>query len=57
LDLVKGGTPIVIVSHAFDGLPDIRIHLVVMNEGRITKDICCPARAVEDIVRKSSLRQ
>lgn len=57
LDLVRGGTPIVIVSHAFDGLPDIRIHLVVMNEGRITKDVRCPARAVEDIVRKSSLKQ
>jgi zinc/manganese transport system ATP-binding protein len=55
LDLVKSGTPIVMVSHAFDGLPDIRIHLVVMNEGRITKDLECPAGDVEDIVRETSL--
>jgi zinc/manganese transport system ATP-binding protein len=57
LGLVKGGTPIVTVSHAFDGLPDIRIHLVVMNDGRITKDIECSSRSVEDIVRESSFKR
>lgn len=53
-DLVKRGTPIAMVSHAFDGLPDIRIHLVVMNEGRITKDLECPAEFVEEIIRETS---
>jgi len=56
-NLVKSGTPIVMVSHAFDGLPDIPIHLVVMNEGRITENVECPAGDVEEIVRKTSLPQ
>jgi zinc/manganese transport system ATP-binding protein len=54
-DIVRGGTPILMVAHAFDGLPDIPIHLVVMNEGRITYDRECAAEEVEDIMRKECL--
>jgi zinc/manganese transport system ATP-binding protein len=50
--IVKRGTPILMVAHAFDGLPDIPIHLVVMNDGRITYDSGCAAGEVEDIMRK-----
>jgi len=51
-DIVKNGTPILMVAHAFDGLPDIPIHLVVMNDGKITYDRECAAGEVEDIMRK-----
>ncbi|NPV62425.1 MAG: ATP-binding cassette domain-containing protein [Methanotrichaceae archaeon] len=51
-DLVRDGIPTLIVAHAFDGLPDIPIHLVVMNSGTITYDMNCTAGEVEDIIRK-----
>ena len=51
-DLVRKGTPVLMVAHAFDGLPDIPIHLVVMNSGRITFDRQCSCGEVEDIMRK-----
>jgi len=50
--VAKKGTPVLMVSHAFDGLPDIRIHLVVMNRGEITYDGVCDAGDVESIIRK-----
>ncbi|MBN1322475.1 MAG: ATP-binding cassette domain-containing protein [Methanotrichaceae archaeon] len=50
--VVRSGTPILMVSHAFDGLPDIRIHLVVMNKGRIIYDRECDSKDVESIIRK-----
>ena len=50
--LAKNGMPIVVVSHAFDGLPDMSIHLVVMKEGRIAHDSECAAGEVERIMRK-----
>jgi zinc/manganese transport system ATP-binding protein len=56
-DIVKKGTPVLMVAHAFDGLPDIPIHLVVMNEGRITFDRECAAGEVEDIMRKECVRK
>jgi zinc/manganese transport system ATP-binding protein len=52
--VAKKGTPILLVSHAFDGLPDIRVHLVVMNKGRITYDGICEAGEVESIIRMES---
>jgi len=52
LDLARCGIPIVMVSHAFDGLPDIGIRLVVMNSGRITYDTKCKAGDVECILRQ-----
>ena len=39
------------VAHAFDGLPDIPIHLVVMNQGKINFDRTCRAEEVEEIIR------
>jgi zinc/manganese transport system ATP-binding protein len=50
--MVRTGVPILMVAHAFDGLPDIPIHLVVMNQGKITYDMNCRAEDVEDIIRK-----
>ena len=38
-EIVRKGVPILMVAHAFDGLPDIPIHLVVMNQGKITYDL------------------
>ncbi len=51
-EIVRKGVPILMVAHAFDGLPDIPIHLVVMNRGKITYDMFCTAEEVEDIIRK-----
>lgn len=53
--IVRKGTPILMVAHAFDGLPDIPIHLVVMNDGRITYDKDCAAGEVDDIMRKECM--
>ncbi|MDQ1271544.1 MAG: zinc/manganese transport system ATP-binding protein, partial [Planctomycetota bacterium] len=44
--------PILMVAHAFDGLPDMPIHLVVMNRGQITSDRFCGADEVEEVIRK-----
>ncbi len=51
-EIAKNGTPILMVAHAFDGLPDIPIHLVVMNRGQITYDRDCGAEEVETIIKK-----
>ncbi|OPY45748.1 MAG: Cobalamin import ATP-binding protein BtuD [Methanosaeta sp. PtaU1.Bin028] len=51
-DMVRGGVPILMVAHAFDWLPDVPIHLVVMNQGRISCDGNCRAEEVEEIIRK-----
>jgi zinc/manganese transport system ATP-binding protein len=49
--IVRKGVPILMVAHAFDGLPNIPIHLVVMNQGKITYDMNCTAGEVEGIIR------
>ena len=49
--LVKAGTTIMMVSHAFDGLPDMSIRIVVMDNGRIVHDGACRAGEVAEIVR------
>ena len=51
-EMVKRGVPVLMVAHAFDGLPDIPIHLLVMNQGRIAFDMICRAEEVEDIIRE-----
>lgn len=51
-ELARTGVPVLMVAHAFDGLPDIPIRLVVMNRGRIAHDLNCCAGEVENIVRK-----
>jgi zinc/manganese transport system ATP-binding protein len=51
-ELVQKGIPILMVAHAFDGLPDIPIHLAVMNDGTITYDRDCTAGEVEEVIRK-----
>lgn len=51
-EMTKKGVAILMVAHAFDGLPDIPIHLVVMNRGRISCDRRCRAEEVEEMVRR-----
>jgi len=51
-EMARKGVPILMVAHAFDGLPNIPIHLVVMNKGKITYDMNCTAAEVENIIRK-----
>jgi len=51
-EIARKGVPVLMVAHAFDGLPDIPIHLVVMNRGKITYDMFCTAGEVEDLIRK-----
>jgi zinc/manganese transport system ATP-binding protein len=53
--MVKSGIPIIMVSHAFDDLPDMDIRILVMNDGRITSDRTCPPGEVEGIVRTCSV--
>jgi zinc/manganese transport system ATP-binding protein len=49
--LVEKGITVIIVSHAFDDLPDRTIRVVVMQEGRICRDSTCNPREVESVVR------
>jgi zinc/manganese transport system ATP-binding protein len=51
-DIARKGTPILMVSHAFDGVPDMRIRLLVMKDGRISRDSVCSAEEIEGIMRE-----
>lgn len=51
-EMARKGVPVIMVSHAFDGLPDMNIRLVVMNRGRITYDRECSASEVECTLRR-----
>jgi zinc/manganese transport system ATP-binding protein len=53
-DLAKKGIAVVVVSHAFDGLPDCSLRALVMNNGTITLDRSCRATEIEGIVRTAS---
>jgi len=53
--LAGSGMTILIVSHAFDGLPDTSIRILVMNHGRITLDDMCSASDIEETVRQASV--
>ena len=55
-DLVETGVTVVVVSHAFDGLPERMIRAVVMDNGRITLDHHCNADELEEIIRTASSR-
>ncbi|MBN1431533.1 MAG: metal ABC transporter ATP-binding protein [Methanomicrobiaceae archaeon] len=50
-DLAKSGCTIVIVSHAFDALPDTGIRIIAMNDGRIALDETCDPGEVENKIR------
>jgi len=49
--MVKKGTTVVMVSHAFDGLPDMPIRIVVMDSGSILRDGSCRPEEVSGLVR------
>ncbi len=51
-EMAEKGTCILMVAHAFDGLPQIPIHLVVMNQGKVSCERRCQADEVEEIVRR-----
>jgi len=53
-DLANKGCTIVIVSHAFDALPDTNIRIIAMNDGKIVLDEICDHEEVEDKVRSVS---
>lgn len=49
--LVRKGITVMIVSHAFDDLPDRPVRVVVMQEGRIALDRQCFPGEVEQVIR------
>jgi zinc/manganese transport system ATP-binding protein len=49
--LVASGIAVVIVSHAFDDLPDCRVRVVVMHDGRISLDRECLPADVGQVIR------
>ncbi|HDR72429.1 MAG TPA: metal ABC transporter ATP-binding protein [Methanoculleus sp.] len=50
-DLTAAGVTILIVSHAFDDLPDHTVRVMVMHDGKITLDRRCAPDQVEATVR------
>ncbi|MBN2734385.1 MAG: ATP-binding cassette domain-containing protein [Methanomicrobiaceae archaeon] len=53
-EMARKGCTIIIVSHAFDALPDFDIRIVAMNEGRISLDETCSPDEVENKIRSIS---
>ena len=51
--LVASGISVVIVSHAFDDLPDHSVRVVVMHDGRISLDRECLPAEVGQIIRNA----
>jgi len=49
--LVIDGITVIIVSHAFDDLPDRPVRVVVMQEGKIALDRQCSPGEVEQVIR------
>jgi len=54
-DIADQGCTVVMVSHAFDALPDRDIRIVVMNSGSISLNRVCHADEVEALVRQASV--
>ncbi|MDD3621497.1 MAG: ATP-binding cassette domain-containing protein [Methanofollis sp.] len=52
--IADAGCTVVMVSHAFDALPTREIRILVMNDGHLSLDTCCPADEVEERVRTHS---
>lgn len=53
-DISSQGCTIIMVSHAFDALPDRDVRIAVMDEGRVCLDNFCHATEVEDTIRTMS---
>ena len=53
-ELAEKGVTVVVVSHAFDGLPNHPLRVIVMNNGSISLDCSCKADEIEHIVRTAS---
>jgi zinc/manganese transport system ATP-binding protein len=51
--LVASGISVVIVSHAFDDLPDHSVRVVVMHDGRISLDRECLPAEVSQVIRNA----
>lgn len=53
-DIADEGCTVMMVSHAFDALPDREVRVLVMTDGEIIFNRPCPADEVEDHVRTLS---
>lgn len=53
--IADAGIPVLIVSHAFDALPDRDIRVVVMQNGKITLNKLSPPSEVGNLVRSASV--
>ena len=53
--VADAGIPVLIVSHAFDALPDRDIRVVVMQHGEITQNQLSHPSKVEELVRSASV--
>jgi len=51
--LVRDGITVIIVSHAFDDLPDRPVRVVVMQEGKIVLNRHCSPNEVEQAIRNA----
>lgn len=51
--MVAAGVTVIIVSHAFDDLPDRTVRVLVMQEGKIVLDRQCSPREVEKAIRNA----
>ncbi|MCC7564891.1 MAG: ATP-binding cassette domain-containing protein [Methanomicrobiaceae archaeon] len=56
-ELSRKGIAVVMVCHAFDGLPDERIRILVMRDGSLCLDETCDPDLVEAKVRRASVVQ
>jgi len=53
-DVSDAGCTVVMVSHAFDALPEREIRILAMNDGRLSLDARCRGDEVEDRIRNLS---
>ncbi|HJJ56245.1 MAG TPA: metal ABC transporter ATP-binding protein [Methanocorpusculum sp.] len=53
--IVKSGVSVIVVSHAFDSLPDMDVRVVLMNKGRIILNKILNSADVHDTIRKISI--
>jgi zinc/manganese transport system ATP-binding protein len=53
-EISSKGCTVIMVSHAFDAIPDKDLRIVVMDDGRIGLNNHCHASEVEDIIRTMS---
>jgi len=53
--IAESGIPVIIVSHAFDAMPDIDVRVVVMKDGHIVLNQMAKPSDVSNVVRSASI--